>query len=657
MLPRTFLPAGCLILAMIAGWAARQAESPSAEAKQAAEPEAAAPATGAPPMPAALEPDAIRFWLADHLIDATPGQMEDIAARLLAIPDVNARSWCGLFSCWFEKDAATAWTFASVKPDLRSIALEEWAALDPAAARAAIDSASMDDWRALVGGAVRRDVEETFRLLDKALADGIEVKSFYQEGLGLENRHFAELASRDPEAATLWVERLGIASKDIAGALLWGRLKKDPAAAREWLNKQEDRVEILKDLASVAARTNSYSPAVVDFIAEFMPPGNARIEALQALLSGLAWRDPEFAAKEAARVIPDPSVRADMIAGIASRIADSEFNKAWSLLESLGPSVQWSLRTSIPGVELQAGSDSGALSPPIHYLSGFFGPQRNTPANVKDYLLLRLIESDQDEAIRLMEGIPAAQFLDEGKSAILLWMERSPEEAVRWLAGKLGTEDGYTSREAWNQIEFKLRGFNPLERAALIKTLPPGSVRTELVTQRAMEMADDDPLAALEYARKTDTAEQPVVWAYLSWSQSDPSIALKHLSEDPDAPVAAWSAVTGSVIDDFPDEVTHALLTLPISAGRDAAIAKILEWPDDVDPVKTVTLALALGDAGKRKNAFEMALSRVSLDQHLVRDPATAETLRNQLEEAAQLSEAERQQFLERINLEFTTTP
>jgi hypothetical protein len=644
-----------LILAMIAGWAARQAKSPPTGAKQAVSPEAAAPATGAPPMPAGLEPDAIRFWLADHLIDATPGQMKDIAGRILSVPDINPRTWRGLFSCWFEKDAAPAWAFASVKPDLRPLALEEWAALDPAAARAAIDSASQDDWRALVGGAVRKDVEETFRLLDKALADGIDVKSLYQKGLGLENRHLAELASRDPEAATVWVERLGIASKDIAAALLWGRLRKDPAAAREWLNQQEDRVEILKDLASVAARTDSYVPSVVDFIAEFMPPGNAKIEAFQALLSGLAWRDPEFAAKEAARVIPDPSVRADMIAGIASRIADTDFNKAWSLLESLGPAVQSSPRTSIPGVELQAGSDSGAVGPPSHYLSGFFGPQRDTPANVKDFLLLRLIESDKDEAIRLMEGIPAAQLLEEGNSAILLWMEHSPGEAVRWLAGKLGTEDGARSREAWNQIESELRGFNPLERAALIKTLPPGSVRTALVTQRAVGMVEDDPLAALEYARETDTAEQPVVRTYLVWARSDPSMALKHLSEDPDAPVEAWSAVTGSAIDDFPDEITHALLTLPISAGRDAAIAKILEWPDDVDPVKTGALALALGDAGKRKHAFEMTLSRIGLDQHLARDPATAETLRNQLEEAAHLPEAERKQLLERINLEFTT--
>lgn len=651
MLPRPLLLAGCFILAMFAGWTARNARTRQpAEGKQASPLSATTPTSST--MPDGMDDKTARLWLADHLSESSSEQLADIAARLGKIPELSSKAWQGLLLCWFEKDPAAAWAFASTKPDLRLIALEQWACLDPAASRSVMDSTSKEDWEALMNGATGKDVVEAFRLLDEAVEEGFDVKGLYHSQSGLRDWYFTQLAVKDPDAAAMWVERLGIELESIKGAILWGRLKNDPAATKEWLSQQQDRAIHLTQLAAFARGSDSYQPAVIDLIAEGLPPGNARLEAIQGILNGLSWRDPEFAAKEAARVLPDPSVRADVIANIASLIADTDFNKAWSLLEALGPSVQGNQRRSIPEVDVHDGSGSGALQPPANYWSGFMGPEGQTPDSVKSFLLDCLMESDKDQAIHLMDEIPATGFLTVGGDAFHKWASHSPDEAIHWLAGKLGTESGQVKDTGkWNFIESLLTELSPEKQDAFIASLPPGSVRTVLVAKHAKDMAWDDPLAALKYARETDTADQSVVQAYSVWAACDAAEALSHLSEDASAPVGAWTEATDMAYEDGPAEFTEALLTAPASVGRDAAILKILESGAREN---SGALALAIGDDIQRRDAFEKVLTGISMDPRLAHDPATESALRKQLEEATGISEAARHQLTERINLEFT---
>ena len=654
MLPRPLLFASCFIVPMFAGWAAREAKTQQANAaKQAASSFAAATAASLT-MPAGLDDLAVRMWLAEHLADATGDQLQDIATGMLDVPDLSGKAWSGLFSCWLEKDPAAAWAFAVTREEPRFFALQEWAALDPAAARAAITSPSDDDWLVLVEGAARKDMKATFRLTEEALAAGANLTNLRFDRDHVVYAGLLDFASQDPDATEAWARKLGISPNDLAGVLFLGRWKKDPAAAQEWLSQQKDRAAALGHLAFFARAVDFYQPSLMDFIAGGMPSGNARIEVIEGLLQGLAWRDPDFAGKEASRVIPDQTIRANLIGKIASILADTDFHKAWSLLDTLDPAAQQSDRRDIPQIETSVGSASGALWPSLYYRENVTGGDESF-GEVKNSLLYQLMQSDKEEAIRQMDSIPAANIASLARGAFRVWMDHSPEEAIPWLAEKLGTEAGYDKPNIeWSGLEYQLSDLSPEQMLPFIESLPPGTVRTMLTTLHAVELAEHDPLAALRFAREKDTSEHPVTRVYVTLAIEDESKAWKYLSQDPEAPAEAWKSVAFEAFRNSPDEVSEAVLTLPGGDRRDAVIEYLLNPAGGFDPLKAGALAFAVADPAKRASAMEAVLQEVGMDLHHAHDPATADALRAQLDGAAGIPDAERQHWLERINSECT---
>jgi hypothetical protein len=648
MRPRPLLLTGCFLLAVFAGKAAREARARSAEA-QASTQQVAVPVFE--PMPAGMDDLETRIWLSEHLLDAGSERLKEIATRLAATPDLEERAWEGLFSRWFEMDPAAAWAFAAGNQDLRPLALEEWAALDPDAARKAFDSPSLDDLAAVVRGALRRDVVRAFQLIDEGLAANPGTESAFLLRFSVEGGHLAEWASLNPEAAAAWAERTQI--HFMQGALLWGRWKNDPAAAKAWLSQQERPDRHLSELAFFAGDSDHYQSALMDFLADALPAGNNRMEIIQQILEGLAYRDPDFAAKEAARVIPDEAMRAEAIGKIASLVAKTDFAKAWSLLETLDPSVQGIQRVQIPAIEIRAGSEADRAPPPFQYgwhLTSMRGLE--SPAEARRELLERLMETDKQEAIRLMEGLPSRSFSHSGSYAFWTWADRDYQEAVRWLAGKLGGEGGDEGIEEISDLVD--RSASPDEISTLIDSLPPGTVRSALATLRVDELANTDPLAALQLAREASTAGEPVTRAYATWSSSDPVAALEHLAEDSAAPAEAWEVVVEDAFKKAPETTAQTIEALPDGPVRDVAISTVLESMGNSDPLEASAWALALGDTDKRKAAIEEVLGHLTRDLRLVRDPATADELRQQVEDAADLPDAERQRWLERIDFEFS---
>jgi hypothetical protein len=645
MLPRPLLLIGCFLLAVFAGKAARDARVRPIGA-HAGTPDVTAPV--APPMPVGMDDLATRTWLAENLPDADSARLKEIATRLAGAADTSPVMWRGLFSCWMEKDPATAWAFVAGNHDLHAIALEEWAAIDPASARAALQSPSADDLTALVRGAVKKDVVAGFRFLDEALAAGAEAMDGAKQRFGLDDRHFAELASKDPAAATAWVKRLKLHYLD--GALFWGRWENNPAAAKEWLSQQDHPGSILSELAFFADDADHYRPALMDLVADAYPPGNRRNEAIQGLLENLAERDPDFAAREAARVIPDERMRAEAIAEIASLVAKTDFAKAWALLDTLDPSIQDIKRLDLPQIEVRPGEES--YTPPWRFqFGGDFSCMRylQTPGSVRSDLLDAMMETDKEAAIRLMDRIPTQELVSSGGNAIGLWMSRDYDEAVHWLAGKLGSqgdpEDLEDLVEHYNNVD---------EVHALIRSLPPGTVRTALVAEAVGESAATDPLAALDFAREACSAAEPVTVVYDVWAWNDPLAAMDHLANDDAAPAAAWEEVAEKAFKKDPELTAQAIENLPDGPSRDTAITTVVNSMVNADPVQASAWALALGDVAKRASAMESAINRAALDLRLARDPATAETLRQQLDEAGDLPEAERQRWLDLIDQEFT---
>ena len=651
MVPRPLLLTGCFILAMFAGSAMRGVKA-SAGNDQAVT-QTARPSSNMPIMPEGINDLDTRIWLAKHLPDADSAQLADIARRLGAVPNLDKKAWTGLFFSWFEKDPAAAWAFAAGQADLRGIALEEWAARDPDTARKAVATPSLDDFAALVRGALRKDVRVGFRMLGEALAavpkgpdtanDPFAMRIFHPK-----DDQFAEFASIDPDAAMEWVKQLE--TDEFDGALFWGRWKKDPAAAREWLGQQERPDRLLHELASFASYKEPYLPALMDFLVDIYPSGNDRHESIQAILEGLAFRDPGFAAKEAARVIPDPAMRAEAIGKIACQMAQQDFDKAWALLETLDPSALGVRRTALPKIEMRCGSPDGL---PITSTSSTYAESLNytarhfSPAKVKGSLLEKLMATDKEETIRLMEHMPAKEFFPAGHDAIDIWVAREPEEAIRWLAGKLGRQGdaGY--------LENLVNRMDMAAQLPLLHSLPEGSVHTALALEVALKTTKADPLAALDLAREARTSDAPVIQVYDQWSESDPAAAMEHLAGDADAPPEAWGKVAKDAFTDDPEAAAEAIGKLPAGPARDIAIGSVMNSVVDGDPLRAGAWGLTLGDSGKRQAAMEKVFARLSLDLRLMRDPATAEALRQHLEDAADLPAAERQHWSERIDREF----
>lgn len=598
-------------------------------------------------MPAGMDDQAARMWLADHLAESNSAQMADIAARLPTVPDLNDKAWHALFSCWFEKDPAAAWASAFAKGEHRDIALEEWAALDPASARAAFDKPTEHDLAVLLGGAFRKEPAAAFSLMDEILArqdltDAEDFASMIPWDSGL-----ADLASIDPERTAAWVKRFPEGSR--TGEMLWGRWKHDGTAAAKWLGEQPNPQANLADLAVFLSRNGDrYLPGLMDFIAASYPASGDRNRDLAKIFEGLAERDPDFASKEAARVIPDQRIRAQVIGDIARALARTDFAKAWSLLDGFTSEGRspWS---ALPSVEFAPGVNAGERR--SIYRRGTTGT--TSPTWVKARLLDDLMETNQTEAVRLMEGLPPADFAVIGKFAFETWLCQESEQAIRWLAVKMGDQGNF--EDIRQSLQEFLDSERPLEFfAPLIHSLPAGTVRTALATQEAGRMAESDPAAALAFARDVSTAEEPVSAVYIAWAADDPEAALDCLTGDTTAPAAAWAAVTEQAFAKNPDAAADAIETLPNGPARDAAISSIVKTTLGSDPVQTGAWALSLGDAAMRQAAVESFIDAVASDLRLARDVATMEAMKRHLQEASHLSEAERRHWLDRIDRELT---
>lgn len=638
--------------AMLVGWVCRQAES-GRNGDPAAAAAAVFEAAIAAPFPEQAEDLEVRIWLAGALAEADAPKLAEIAAKLSTVPELDDKAWHGLFSCWFATDPATAWAFASGSDHLRRIAVEEWAALDPAAALAAVDNPDLTEWPLLIRGAGRNDASAAFELLEEALAAGVKIdlQSFSPlDEFGLEPRHFATLAATDPHSAVAWAERFP--KTDLLGAAFSGWHEANTADALAWLQSRPDRDDILFQLADSLRYSVPYQGALVDLLVDGLPAGNRRLEALHEVLEYLAYEDPDLAEKEAARVFPDPELRAEAIGKIASIVAETDFDKAWEILDQLDPSVQGIRRVDLPSIELADGAGTRTLNFHSSYawnLTSMRGLV--SPAEMRSMLLDRMIGVDKAAAIRVMDRLTSEDLFQIAEPAFETWQYREPEEAVRWIARKLGDQGELYRVEDFLYDDWQ----DPAALRNLIQELPEGTVRSALALQAASDLAGSDPLAALRFARDSSNAPEVVEEVYNTWAENDPGAAFEHLSSDPEAPASAWARIAGNALKEVPEEFVQKVAELSDDAAHDGAAAKIVEFSiQSDDPLPAAHWALAIRGEAERQAAMEEVFQRLGGDLRLARDATTAESLRGLVSSSYILPETEKEQWLERIDLEFT---
>lgn len=567
----------------------------------------------------------------------------------------DKKIWAAIFLRWFKENPREAWRFtlnqSELNPamDLRLQALEQWAALDPVSARAAVQTPGDPQFKALVRGAMRGDVEAAFRLMDEALKSEEPLDTAIlqgQDNFGVEEEHFAALARKNPAAAIAWAER--VTGSPFLGPVLVGWLETGPAAAREWLERRPDSARILDGAFNFMMWTGkSYSSQVMDACIAMTPEGNDRIESVNEVLERLAYFDPEKALKEVVRIFKDPANQAESIGKIASIVAEHDPAKAWELLDGLGSSSTGIRRVQLPAIETGDGtSDTDGLG--LFQYAWSLTSMRGliSPAELRSDLLEKLIEVDKEQAILLMNRIPSAGFMDSAGNCIERWGSRDPEEACGWLALKLGSQgdvDDLRSRSLLNELDQET-----LHKLAA--DLPPGTVRTAVLTQLASELAKEDPLAALEFAKEQGAGVESVSAIYEKWATVNPQHALKHLVANPDGPPAAWEAVVGRSLKEFPEDTARAVDSIPAGAVRDAAISSLVdEEVKGDDPLPSAGWAVTLRDEKKRRHAMEALIDRVGMDLHFAGDAKTAAALRELVSKADGMAADEKSRWLDRI--------
>ncbi len=613
----------------------------------------AEPVRVADPPPATDSDDVdFRIWLAGALVDADTARLKEIATSLVG--NGEKKVWAAVFLRWFRVSPHDAWGFALDRPEgnsaaeIRLAALEQWAAIDPAAARAAVESPDKQEFDALVRGTKRVDIEAAFQLLGEVMkSQGVfgEESLPYLEGFGITVEDFAALGLKNPEMALALVElwKRG----EYLGPVLQGWIQSDPAAAREWIESRPDGLDHLDDaFFCMSDNGKSYSPKSMDFYMAMMPEGNRKYEIANEAIESLAYVDPAKAVSELNRIFKDPDNRAEAIGKVASIVARENPMMAWDLLEGVDAS-SGIRRVQVPRVETgdaEADEDGGAPHSYIWDLVSMRGLV--SPAEAKSNLLESLIEVDKDQAIRLMDRIPPGDFIEAGEYAMERWGNREPEQACIWLARKLGDQGDL------DDLIF-LSWISEMDRETLGKLsteLPSGTVRTTVQTHLAAQLAGENPQAAFEFARGQGAGVEVIDEIYNQWAETNPEQALEHVRANQDASPQAWDAVVENALKKFPEETARAVQSLPSGKTRDAAVSSIVDYAvGHGDPLSAADWAVTVGDGSMRSRAMEAMLARVGMDLRLAGDGDAVAALRKAISKGNGMSADEKGRWLKRI--------
>jgi hypothetical protein len=597
----------------------------------------------------------LRVWLGDALADADSLRLNQIARMLAGNPD--NKIWAAVFHKWFLENPSDAWRFAldhpgsNSAPDLRLIALEKWAALDPASARAAVQSPDELQFKAMVRGTLHGDVEAAFRLMDEAIKSSAPrdmAADQIPEYFGLNDEHFAALARKNPMVAISWAERMN--PKQFLGPVIHALLETEPVVARAWLEKRQDRLNILDDAFDfMGGNGKYYSSQAMDFYMAMLPEGNRKFEDANRALEWLAYVDPDKAVKEVARIFKDPASQAEAIGKIARNMANDDPAKAWEILDRLGSDHSGIRRVALPSVETGESSSDADRGVPFSYLWSLTSMRGLvSPAAAKSDLLGNLIEVDKDKALQLMSRMALPEFMEVAQNSIERWGYRDPEETCGWLARKLGYHGDLNDlrNQSW---------FNDMDQETLKKLatdLPPGTMLTAVQTQLASDLAKKNPLAAIEFAQGQGADAKVTDAVYDAWVEANPKQALEHLAANPDATPKAWETVVEQSLKSFPQETVRAMESLPEGIARDAAVSSLVDYTlKGDDPLSAAAWAVTVRDSKRRNHAIEMLIDRVSMDLHLAGETETTAELRELITGATALSADEKSRWLERVNL------
>jgi len=604
--------------------------------------------------------------LADTVLNAGSEEMTKIAENLFSQERQRALVWKAFFARWFRDDPEAAWAFvkehfmADSKSVLSEIAIEEWALIDPTGTQAALTDPDKLQMKALIRGALVSDIEFAFELLKEATL--IEIRPLRNDGrfgfnsddpfqvgrlpdLWSWKEKVMEFARKNPAAALAWVQGHGDA--DSLGPVIAGWAMEEPDQARAWLSKYPDREQALIEIGNFVGFSRLYQPEIMDFALSVISAGDRKIEVVQQAIGSLADEDPDLALEEAHRLFKDPYIKAEAIGQIASIVAKTDYEKAWEILGELDPSILGIRRVALPKIEIAKDGEVEKQRGLYQYgmdLTNMRGLV--SPAGIKSEMLYRLLKVDKAKTLKLMSEIPVENFFRVGGYAVESWVHFDRREAVTWLAKKFGDQGNIEEVREWID-DFKDGGE---VEPSFLESLPNGTVRAAL----AVELAES-PQAALHAVREGGGSVEAIDSIYFNWAYDEPEAALKGIAVDQDAPPEAWETVTSRAFEKLPEETAEIVSNFPAGESRDAAARRIAEMcANDSHPVVAARWTLEIGDGTMRDGALESVLEKTSLDLRVMGNDEVAGEFREMISGDSNLNEAQKNRWLERINLEFS---
>ena len=259
-------------------------------------------------------------------------------------------------------------------------------------------------------------------------------------------------------------------------------------------------------------------------------------------------------------------------------------------------------------------------------------PASQDSSEILQNVIATLAETDPQKAATLALEMPGRSRMVTARQVAEQWVQRDPDGLMAWLAG---LPPGYVRTEVLTDISRSLAQANPQKAAELLGSLPP-SRRTHFLDDIASSWAQDDLAGALDWAERLEGKERKFALISIcqQWAETDPKAAAVYIQKtrpdvlytvgwhwganDPQAAIEwANQSAKGEARDDMLNGIFHAwgtsapldaanyVTSLPAGSLHDSAAERVVSSWAENDPRAAALWAVSIPEGDARQVAFQ----------------------------------------------------
>lgn len=344
-------------------------------------------------------------------------------------------------------------------------------------------------------------------------------------------------AATDFAAANTWLAGLPAGRRrDLTASLVNSLSRRDAQGALRVLENQPGAKQMAWLYQPIFEQWAQRDPAVASVAAKNLAPGNAREQAIQAVVTAWASESPE-AAIAWAQTFTDTATRTKLLRNVAD---------AWAEVD---PKAALGWTRTIDDLQLRQQLFSGTLS--------------------------QIAQSDPVEAQNQLRALPAGQERDNAVTQVVNTVARQDVKSALSFLELL--PEGSVRDTATANLAYQMANIDPKAAGDLVLTLPV-SLMTDRVRQVAATMAAENLEAALEWSRNLPPGQarkNALNGACAAWAQYDPRAAAEWMMKE--QPGADISSVLGNWASNAPRDVLAWARTLTNDDTKRGALAFVVQ--------------------------------------------------------------------------------